>query len=131
VALFAGVMCYFDEDWLHASRVATVASALAGLAGAMFGTVFAAASLLISGGSKRLIQNMRMTGHLRHLSGEMLLCAALWFVTAVLCMLSLLPDGAAGRALLSAGVAATILALLAIIAVGRKMALVLLFWGDD
>lgn len=131
IALFAGLMCYVSDDWLYTSRVVVVAGALAGFAGAMFGTVFAAASLLISGGNKRLIHNMRMTGHLQRLSGELLTSAILWLLAALLCVLALLFDAEASRAIFSAGVATTLLALLATVAVGRKMALVLLFWGDD
>lgn len=130
LALFLGAQCYFNESWMNAPRVAVVAGALAGFAGAMFGTIFAAASLLVSGGDRRLIHNMRMTGHLRHLSIEVLVCSMLWLSVAVLCVLALLFDGNASRMILSAAVAVTVLGLLVVVAVGRKMALVLRYWGN-
>ena len=113
------------------SRVQTIASALASVAGLLFGLTLTAASLLLSGTGKRLISNMQVTGHFRHLAQALMHTALLWMVALLACVAVLFVNPESAHAALAVAVGLSVLALVNTLSSGRKMAVVLLYWGSD
>lgn len=130
VGLAAGVLSFAYGPG-NQSQLQTIAGTLATVAGTLFGMVLTAGSLLASGGRRRLLDNMRVTGHFRVLVRHLLAVAFLWFITMSLCAAALFAsnDGILRPVLCGAiGLAAT--ALCETLSAGRRMYFVLNYWGD-
>jgi len=131
LALGTGVLfCVYGPSEFE--RIQAIASTLATLAGTLFGLILTAASLLLSGMGKRLIANMRITGHFQRLVWALIMASACWLFSMFACLAVLFVQSNNSRTFLSLAISLSVLSLLAtIFSAGKKMALVLLYWGHD
>jgi len=130
LALGVGILSYVYGP-VEFERIQAIASTLATLAGTLFGLILTAASLLLSGMGKRLIANMRITGHFQYLVRALITAAVFWLCSMFACLIVLFVQLDNSRAFLSLAISLSMLSLLSTILVGIKMAYVLLYWGYD
>lgn len=117
-------VCYFMGG-TSASDLRSIASTFAGIAGTLLGFMIAALSILTAVMDRRLVANLRKTGHYDRLLHELYMASAMYLVALVLSLVTLFLGPRAilyGTVLTVASmVSATVL----FVSSGRKFALVM------
>lgn len=95
-----------------AERVYALANALATVSGVLFGFLLTAIAMLASLPERRLIENMRRTGHYRALMGGTFAACGVHFSALVASLLALFSQGLASVCLLTMAIALETFAIL-------------------
>lgn len=125
IAVAVSAWAFYRIGPVEIGRVELIAGTLATVAGTLFGLVLASASLLISAGDKRLIANMRITGHFKVLCRHMFWAAGLWGTVMLVALVAMLWEESTFRALVSVAAGLSVLALISIGWLLRRLAIVL------
>ncbi len=101
-------------------RVYDLANALATVSGVLFGFLLTAVAMLASLPERRLIENMRRTGHYRVLMQGAFFACALHFMTLVSALLALFSEGMLSLVLLTVAIAVEVYAVLRTAQAGNR-----------
>ncbi len=93
IALLGPALFLYFFRGLEADRLYTIAGALAGATATLLGFLITAVSILTALMNRRLLQNMRRTGHYRRLVLDTFLSCALLFATLIICIVSMFLGG--------------------------------------
>ncbi len=115
---------YFMVD-APADKLRNIAGTFAAVAGTLMGFMIAALSILTAMVNRRLIANLRQTGHYNRLLHELFLASAAYLVTLILALVSLFLSDAWVLQSVALATAAMIAATVLFVFAGHKFTLVM------
>lgn len=121
----ACALTFFYAGSYDAARLYSLANALATVSGVLFGFLLTAIAMISSLPERRLVQNMRITGHYRVLVRGTLRACGAHFFAMVVALVAIFSQGEIVALLVSISIALAAFAILRTMQAGRRFWIVL------
>jgi len=123
IPVVVGVAAFKGLAFIEDARL--TATTMVALSGTLIGFMMAALSMLVSAADRPFLQNLRRSGHFKHLIKEILTTALLWLAVVVVALAGHFVVGEYQRYVVAVATALLTLSFVHFLIVGRKFKMVI------